>query len=85
MTILSPVLVLAFVISSLYGLVFYLVFGKGWSRLALYWAVGIAGFGMGQWLGGLVGVTVLNIGPVNLLEGTVVSWASLFAFRAWRH
>ncbi len=79
-----PPLLLAFVIASLYGLVFYLIFGKGWARLGLYWVAGVAGFGIGQWLASLIGIALLNIGPVNLVEGTLVSWASLFAVRAWR-
>ncbi|MBI4785765.1 MAG: hypothetical protein HY782_01800 [Chloroflexi bacterium] len=80
----SPSLVLAFVIGSLYGLVFYLVFGRGWARIPLYWVTGLAGFALGQWLGSSIGLSLFNIGPVNLVEGTLVSWASLFAVRAWR-
>ena len=81
---LSPAVVLAFVIASLYGLVFYLVFGRGWARIPLYWLTGLAGYAIGQWLGSAIGLSLLNIGSVNLVEGTLVSWASLFAIRAWR-
>ena len=80
----SPAVVLAFIVASLYGLVFYLLFGRGWLGLGLYWLVGVAGFAVGQWLGTLAGIALFNIGPVNLVEGTLVSWASLFAVRAWR-
>jgi hypothetical protein len=82
---LSPSLVLTFVLASLYGLVFYLLFGRGWARVFLYWLAAVAGFAAGQWLGGVVGLTLFNIGSVNVLEATLVSWASLFAVRAWRH
>jgi hypothetical protein len=64
--------------------VFFLLFGKGWLRLGLYWLVGVVGFAVGQWLGSLVGLALFNIGSVNLVEGTVVSWVSLFAIHAWR-
>ncbi len=84
MITLSPAFALGFVIASLYGLVFYLVFGRGWARLPLYWLVGVAGFGIGQWLAGLIGIALLNIGSINLVEGSLVSWAGLFAVRAWR-
>ncbi len=84
MSSISPAIVLAFIIASLYGLVFYLVFGRGWLRLGLYWLVGVVGFAVGQWLGSLVGLALLNIGSVNLVEGTLLSWVSLFAVRAWR-
>ncbi len=82
---LSPALVLALLVSSLYGLLFYVVFGRGWSRLPLYWAVGVFGFAVGQWAGSLIGLALFNIGSVNLLEGSVISWASLLAVRAWYH
>jgi hypothetical protein len=81
---LSPALVLAFTIASFYGLLFYLAFGKGWAGLALYWLAGVAGFAIGQWLGNVIGIVFLNIGSVNLVEGTLVSWVGLFAVRAWR-
>ena len=84
MSTLSPAVVVAFVIASLYGWMFFLFFGKGWLRLGLYWLVGVVGFAVGQWLGNLVGLALFNVGPVNLVEGTVVSWVSLFAIHAWR-
>lgn len=84
MTMLSPSMVLTFVLSSLYGLAFYLAFGRGWARLFLYWFVGIAGFAVGQGIASAVGIALFNIGSVNVVEGTLVSWLSLFAVRAWR-
>jgi hypothetical protein len=82
---LSPALVLAFTVASLYGLVFYIVFGKGWARLPLYWLVGVIGFAIGQWLGTAIDVSFFSVGSVNLLEGTLVSWLGLFAVRALQH
>jgi hypothetical protein len=81
---LSPAPVLALAIASLYGLIFYIVFGRGWTRLLLYWFVGVVGFALGQWVGGAIGLSLFTIGSVNLLEGTVLSLVSLFVVRAWQ-
>ncbi len=82
---LSPSFILALTLSTLYGLVFYLVFGHGWLRLISYWMLGVFGFFLGEWIARAVGLTLFNIGELNLVEGTLVSWVSLFAARAWRH
>ena len=79
-----PSLVLALALSSLYSLVFFLILGHGWRRLIFYWTVGVAGFFLGQWIAALVGLSILSIGDLNLVEGTVVCWIGLFAARAWR-
>ncbi len=85
MILVSPALVFGFVVSSLYGFAFYLLFGQGWARLWVYWLIGIVGFAAGQWVGGLVGLPLLNVGAVNFLEATLISWMSLFGVRALRH
>ncbi len=82
MILISPALIFGFVISSLYGVTFYLLFGHGWMRLWAYWGIGIAGFAVGQWVGGLTGLSALNIGAVNFIEATAISWISLFGARA---
>ncbi len=82
MILISPALVFGFILSSLYGVAFYLCFGRGWVRLWAYWVIGIAGFAVGQWLGGVVGLAALNVGAVNLIEASAISWISLFGARA---
>lgn len=82
--VLHPSSVLAFLIASVYGLVFYLVFGRGWLRLAFYWLVAVAGFFLGQVIASLIGLAILNIGETNLVEGTLVSWLGLIGAWAWR-
>ena len=82
--VLHPSAVLAFLLASAYGLGFYLILGHGWLRLALYWLVGVIGFFLGEALANLVGLAIFNIGEMNLVEGTLVSWLGLFAVRAWR-
>ena len=81
---LPPSLILALVLSSFYGCLFFLVFGHGWSRLVFYWAVAVLGFFLGGWLGSVLGLAIFNIGELNVVEASLVSWVSLFAVRAWR-
>jgi hypothetical protein len=83
--VLQPSLVLAFLLATIYGLAFYIVFGRGWLRLGLFWLIGVLGFFLGQGLANLVGLALFNIGEVNLVEGTIVSWLSLVAVNAWRN
>lgn len=80
----SPSFILALTLATLYSLIFFLFFGQSWLRLVFYWAVGVIGFFLGQWIANLIGLSIFNLGDVNLVEGTVVSWISLFAARAWR-
>ncbi len=79
----TPSIVFAFVLASVYGLAFYLIFGHGWARLGLYWVSGVLGFFLGNWLASLLGLSLLTVGTVNPIEATVLSWASLFVARAW--
>ncbi len=81
---LAPAIVLAFVLASLYAFLFYLFSGEGWGRLIFYWAASVLGFAVGNWLGSLIGLSLFTVGAVNIVEATLVSWASLFAARAWR-
>ena len=59
-------LVLALVLASIYGLVFYLIFGRGWARLFFYWLVSVAGFALGLWLASAVGFAIFNVGELNV-------------------
>lgn len=81
----SPSFVLAFSLASLYGLGFYLFFGHQWLWLLIYWIVSVIGFFLGQWGASLIGLSIFNIGEVNLIEGTLASWLSMLAVRAWRN
>lgn len=79
-----PSVVFAFILSSLYGLAFYALFGRGWLRLVFYWLIGVAGFFLGYGIAHLVGLAILNIGEVRFVEGTLTSWLALLTVRAWR-
>ena len=80
----SPAYVLSFVISSIYGLGFFVLAGQGWRRMALYWGVAVAAFFTGQAIAKAVGLSLFNIGAVNLAEGTFVSALSLLVVKEWK-
>lgn len=80
-----PSIALALVISSLIGISFYLLFGKGWLRLGVYWGVAVVGFMFGQIVTTLLSFSLFAIGSVNLLEATITCLIALFVTRAvWR-
>jgi len=79
----SPAYVLAFFIASAYGLVFFLFLGQGWKQMFLFWGVAVIAFLIGQAIAKAVGLSLFNIGAVNLLEGIVASTLGLIAARAW--
>jgi uncharacterized membrane protein YjjP (DUF1212 family) len=80
-----PSILLALVIASLIGVAFFLLFGKGWTRLGVYWLVGVVGFFIGQIITTLIRFSLFAIGSVNLLEATVTCLIALFIARAvWR-
>jgi len=46
--------------------------------------VSVLGFFLGQGIARLVGLAILNIGEVNVVEGTLASWLGLFAWHTWQ-
>jgi hypothetical protein len=77
----SPSLVFSLLLASLYGAVFHFVWGKRWRDLALYWAVAVIGFVIGQVVFGFLGFSIYLVGEVRVVESTIVSWACLFVAR----
>ena len=61
-----PSLILAFIISSLIGLAFHLVWGGSLLRLLLYLLLSWSGFAAGQLFGTARGWVLLPVGPLNL-------------------
>lgn len=81
-----PSLTLCFIIASLIGLVFFLVFGKGWLRLVVYWLVALAGFFAGQIISSLLSFSLFPIGSVNVVEASITCLIALFVTRAlWKN
>jgi hypothetical protein len=80
-----PSLAFGFIVSSLIGLGFFLLFGRGWLRLGVYWVVAVIGFFVGQTVTTLLNFSLFAIGSVNLLEATIACLIALFVTRAvWR-
>ncbi|MBI1880931.1 MAG: hypothetical protein HYR94_22355 [Chloroflexi bacterium] len=76
-----PYLLLSFLMGGIYGALFHFWQGKTIRDLAIYFLTGIIGFGLGQALGNLMALNVFLIGPVHIIEATIVSWTSLFVMK----
>lgn len=80
-----PALLLSFFLASLYGFVFYFIFGHGWLRLVSYWLVALVGFALGQSLAAVFTFSLFPIGSVNVIEASATSFIALLLTRAvWR-
>ena len=73
-----PYLLLSLILGGIYGTIFHLWRGKSVKDLVIYLITGIIGFIIGQALGNLLGLRIFLIGPLHIIEATVISWASLF-------
>jgi uncharacterized membrane protein YjjP (DUF1212 family) len=76
-----PYLLLSFLLGGIYGALFHLWQGKTFRDLVIYFLTGIIGFGLGQALGNLLELNVFLIGPLHIVEATIVSWLSLFMMK----
>ena len=76
-----PYLLLSFLLGGIYGALFHFWQGKTIRDLIIYFLTGIIGFGLGQALGNLLGLDVFLIGPVHIVEASVVSWLGLFLMK----
>jgi hypothetical protein len=79
----SPAYLFAFVIASVYGLMFFIVMGQGWKQLIAFWVAAVVGFMIGQSVAETMGLGLFNIGKLNFVEGTIASALGLIAMRAW--
>lgn len=68
-----PSLLFAFVIASLYGVLYHLIRGGGLGRLLLFLILGWAGFALGHMLGILRDWTFITVGDLNLGLSTLGS------------
>ncbi|MCB0165682.1 MAG: hypothetical protein KDI79_15735 [Anaerolineae bacterium] len=73
-----PFVLLGLLLGSLYGTIFHLWRGKSLRDFLIYLVAGIIGFGAGQGLGMALGFNMWLVGPLHVVEATVMSWASLF-------
>jgi hypothetical protein len=77
----SPSVVFSFILATLYGAAFHLVSGGDARRLALFLLAAWLGFALGQSLGEVVGMTLLDIGPLHMLTATIGAWLALVVAR----
>jgi hypothetical protein len=68
-----PSLVLGFVIATLYGAGFHLYRGGGAGRLILYLFLSWVGFWIGNTIASSAGWRFGQVGPINVLTGSMVS------------
>jgi uncharacterized membrane protein YeaQ/YmgE (transglycosylase-associated protein family) len=61
-----PSAIFGLIAAMLVGALFHMVVDGGPGKLVLYMALGIVGFGAGQWLGSAQGWRFILVGPVHL-------------------
>jgi len=71
-------IVLGFLLSTAYGTLFHVLIGGPARRLILYLIASWLGFAIGHFLGDILLIDWLQLGPLNLLSASVGSWAALF-------
>ncbi len=80
-----PALLFSFLLASLYGVTFYLIFGRGWLALGVYWFAALVGFAVGEFVSLTLSFSLLPIGSVNVVEASVMSLVILILTRTlWK-
>jgi len=74
-------LVLGFLLASIYGAGFHLIFGGPIKRILVYLAAAWLGFFIGQFLGDFFNFELLKLGKIHLVSATLGAWA--FLLLAW--
>lgn len=83
----GPTATLAFILATLFGATFHLIFGGDARRLALFLLSGWLGFGLGHILGVVFSINILNIGTLRLVSaalGAVVALAVAYVLTSNR-
>ncbi|HLU12061.1 MAG TPA: hypothetical protein VK003_20465 [Oceanobacillus sp.] len=66
----GPTVVFGFILATLLGATFHLIFGGDARRLAVFLLAGWAGFGIGHVVGVLFNINLLNIGTLRVVAAT---------------
>jgi uncharacterized membrane protein YjjB (DUF3815 family) len=77
----APGYAVAFVLATVYGAGFHLVFGGPLRKLVFYLFASWLGFAVGHWCGVILGIRLLAIGPVHTFSASLGSWLALFLSR----
>ncbi len=75
----SPTLTFAFILATLYGAAFHLIFGGDARRLAIFLLSSWIGFGLGQIVGITFGIDVYLIGALRIVSASLGSIVALVA------
>ena len=73
----GPTLIFGFILATLFGAMFHLIFGGDSRRLALFLLAGWAGFGLGHVVGVLFNIDLLNIGTLRIVAASVGAFITL--------
>jgi uncharacterized membrane protein YjjP (DUF1212 family) len=77
----------AFIISTLLGAGFHLIFGGDFRRLALYLLCSWAGFSLGHFLGIMLDINTFNIGTLRIfpaIMGSVIALVVAYSLSSGR-
>jgi len=77
-----PAAAMIVLLATIYGALFHLWKGKTWSDLGRSIIAAILGFTVGQILALLFHLTIMRLGQVHLIEGSLFAWLFMFAI-AW--
>lgn len=77
----ASALVLGFLLASIYGAAFHLIFGGPIKRILAYLAAAWLGFFIGQFIGDFLNFEFLKLGKIHLVSATLGSWILLLV--AW--
>ncbi len=80
---LSPAFLLGLLFATAYAALFHVWGGRNVRDLLLYWLSACVGFAIGQAIGQLTQVPLLQIGHLHVIEGTLGAFAALVIARAW--
>jgi hypothetical protein len=75
----SPILTFAFILATLYGAAFHLIFGGDAKRLAIFLLSSWIGFGLGQIVGITFDIDTYLIGALRVVSASMGSIIALIA------
>jgi uncharacterized membrane protein YeaQ/YmgE (transglycosylase-associated protein family) len=75
----SPSFVFTFIVATLFGAAFHLIFGGDARRLALFLLAGWIGFGIGHFTGVFFGIDIFNVGTLRIVSASVGAVIALAA------
>lgn len=75
-------LILGFLLSTAFGSGFHVLMGGPTRRILLYVLAAWIGFGLGHFVGDLLNIEVLLLGPLHLLTASLGAWIALI-FSYW--